>query len=133
MHHTILLIYTNYFLNNFQCTYLTKQRNFTMEFLDSGATCTTSLIGKSAHFVVLKTHKPRRFEIYCFLRKKGHMIHNDACYTSRSSHFAYLLVNTILIISQSLLLQAHSLYQIEFSRQGDRVLLILITNTFSFL
>jgi hypothetical protein len=40
---------------NFQCTYLAKQRNFAMEFLDSGANC-ISLVRKSAHFVVLKKH-----------------------------------------------------------------------------
>ena len=57
MHQNILLSYTNYFFNKFQCTYLAKQRIFTMAFLDSGATC-TSLVSKSAHFVVLKTHKP---------------------------------------------------------------------------
>jgi len=34
---TILLRYTFSILNNFQCTYLTEQRNNTMEFLDSGA------------------------------------------------------------------------------------------------
>ena len=31
-----------------------KQRNYDMQFLDSGATCTTSLVSKSAQFVVLK-------------------------------------------------------------------------------
>jgi len=134
MHQNILLWYSNYFLNNFQYTYLTKQRNFIMEFLDSGATCTTSLVSKSAYFVVLentnqKTYT-RRFETYSILRMRLHIIHTDAWYTLRSSHFIYL---NIVIISQSFLRQAQSLYQSQTSTQSDLVLPILIPNTSSIL
>ena len=37
MRQTFSLRYSIYFLNIFQCTYLEKERNFTMEFLDSVA------------------------------------------------------------------------------------------------
>jgi len=58
-------------------------------------------------------------------------IKKKACYTPHSSHFAYL--KTIVVVSQSLLQKVHSLYQSEFSRKYDLVLLTLIPNTFPLL
>jgi len=59
------------------------------------------------------------------------MIHTDACCTPGLSQFAYL--NIIVFVSQFLLQKVHSLYQNEFFRQCDQVLLILIPNNFPLL
>jgi len=60
------------------------------------------------------------------------MIHTDACYTPGLTHFAYLKI-IFVVVSQSLLQKVHSLYQNEFFRQCDLMLLILIPNTFPLL
>jgi len=51
--------YTRFPLSHEQTSMLWNPLNYTMEFLESGAPCNTSLVSKMTSFIVLKTRTPQ--------------------------------------------------------------------------